>query len=293
VTSRVRARTFAALAIVVVAAFGVAAAQAPEPAASPSANAIFDRARSVANTRAFPAYYSYRLDTRIERKGKVLEEHDRVTVRHSDGVSFVEPIKDSPSDRRATTPEVRPSPPYVAPGRTFGLATTPVRAGPSIFDEQPDAAASPSPAPAATTVVIGRVVATSRDYDVTLAGEAVIDGRDTYHLIVVPRFAPERKLLRELYIDRTTFRAVREIIQVAPNAGPIHTRPLATIDYQDFGDGYLMAVASAHVELRVVFLSFTADVSLRMSELTAVEHPPPWMFDAALLSAHLREAHAR
>jgi hypothetical protein len=134
--------------------------------------------------------------------------------------------------------------------------------------------------------VIGRAVAVAREYNVTLAGLESLDGHDVYHLVLTPRFAPERNVLRELFVDRSTFEAVRIVIAVTAGVGPVRVHPVATIGYQHFAGGYVIATASAYVQMRFGFLSYGGDAAVRISDPAAVDAPPDWMFDAALLARH-------
>lgn len=284
-----RAAATAALALAVAAGTSARADDAaPQNALAPEQ--VFERARDAANARRLPAYLSYRVDLRLERRGKTTEEHDRVTVRLADGVSFVEPFAAAPRERVDPTPRVAPKPPIVNPVRTFGLATNET-GGTSAYEAPVVAPAEPAAGAVEPETVIGRVRAARREYDVRFAPGEPADAA-TYHLLLEPRFAPEANRLRELVVDRATFRLVRAVIRSTGRIGPTIRHPLVRIDYVPLGDGVVIAAARAQVTLRALFLTISGVGTVAISDVAPHDDAPAWMFDRGLLAQHRAAASA-
>jgi len=254
---------------------------------TPDADAIFARARSVAEARTLPPYLEYTTYAAFVRKGHVDAEHYHVIVRTADGTSYVTPVPDSPADRIDTTPYVQKAPPYFWPATTFGLARAQKNDSETVGTASGTVSAQPqtSPSPLA---VIGGVRAISREYTVTLAGTEMLEGVSVYHLLLAPRYDPSKHQLREAFIDTQTYQTRRLIVAVSANAGPIHSQPRAVIDYAPVGDAWLVAHGSIDFTLRFGFLAFSGSGEFRLSDMRAVTDEPDWMFDRTKLLAHRR-----
>jgi hypothetical protein len=299
VAARVSLVAFTASAALLAVAPSAAPAQAPaaqtqapqaSPAVVPDANAIYDRARAAANAGRLPPFLSYETDATFARKGKIKAERYRVVLRTADGKSYVTPVPDSPRDRLDTRPRVQDAPPYLSPFNTFGLIER--KAGEkSSRSEAPGTPVlgEPPPAPAASgPPVIGSVTVTARPYEISLLGIEALGGRNVYHLALRPLRDPVHRRLRELFVATDTYRLERAVIQAYGAAGPLHTRPLVTIDYAPAGDAQAIVRISVDVTLRAFFFAYGGHGEYRAENLATPEEAPDWMFDAALLAEHLR-----
>ncbi len=269
------------------------AAQTPAPQASPAvvpdANAIYDRARAAANAGRLPPFLSYETDATFARKGKIKAEHYRVVLRSADGKSYVTPVPDSPRDRLDTRPRVQDAPPYLSPFNTFGLIERKAGEKPSLEESPGTPALGAPPAPQASgPPVIGSVTVTARPYEISLVGIETLGDRTVYHLALRPIRDPVHRRLRELFVATDTYRLERAVIQAYGAAGPLHTRPLVTIDYAPAGDAQAIVRISVDVTLRAFFFAYGGHGEYRAANIATPEAAPDWMFDAALLAEHLR-----
>jgi hypothetical protein len=246
-----------------------------------SADAIFDRARAAVAARPLPPYIAYTTYAAFLRKGHTKAEHLRVVLRTSDGHAYVTPVPDSPADRIDTTPYVAVKPPYFWPTTTFGLVPPRAVEGPSIY-EDPASATPASSGPA----VIGSVKAVTRDYDVTLVGEEMLDGANVYDLITVPRSDPSHHRIRAMFVDTQTYEPRRIVMQAYAGKGPIHVRPLVTLDYAPFGPTWLIARGTTDVVVRITLFAYGGGGEFRLSDVSFPDTEPDWMFDRDKLRAH-------
>ncbi len=268
----------------------VALGLAPTPtAAQPAldADAIFARARAVAEARVLPPYLEYTTYAAFERKGHIDAEHYHVIVRTSDGASYVTPVPDSPADRIATKSYVQPAPPYFWPATTFGLARE--QRNDSQTFGLAGGAPPPSPDPTASPMAtIGSVRSVMHEYTVTLAGLQTIDGVRMYHLLLAPNFDPEHHQIREAFIDAETFQTRRLIVAVYAKLGPIHSQPRATVDYTHVDTAWLLSHGEIDFTLRFGPFAYAGKGEFRLTDIHAPADEPDWMFDKAKLAAHQR-----
>ena len=244
-----------------------------EPAAAQplSATDIFDRAEQAAAGRARPDFIEYTQYAAFIRRGRVRAQTDRIILRTADGKTNVTPADGSNAE---THVDDRP---LVFPTSTFGLVERGA-GGSSLFDGRPEA--PPGPA------VIGRVRATSRRYDVTLAGTEQLAGASVFHLVLVPRFDPSRNRIRALYVDTVTFQPRRIVIEYFAARGPVRSRPTVTFDYARIGDAWVIAHAAMDFVLRMAFVAYGGSGELRISDVRFPPVEPDWLFDRAALAAH-------
>ncbi|MGB8267979.1 MAG: hypothetical protein WCE44_16780 [Candidatus Velthaea sp.] len=265
----------------------IAVSVSPVAAQQPALDAqeIFARARSTAEARKLPPFLEYTTYAAFIRKGHVVAEHLHVVVRTADGVTFVTPVPDSPSDRISTAPYVQKAPPYFWPATTFGLARAQTHDSQAIGNAEGVTEPSPEPSPLA---VIGAVKVVSYEYDATLAGTETLEGASVYHLLLVPRFDPQKHRLREVFVDTATFQTRRIVAVIVAHAGPIHSQPSATLDYSPVGDGWIVSHGTIDFVLRFGPFAYAGAGEFRLTGMSAPPDEPAWMFDAAKLAAHQR-----
>jgi hypothetical protein len=265
----------------------IAVAARPACAQQPAldADAIFVRARSVAEARVLPPYLEYTTYAAFVRKGHIDAEHFHVIVRTADGMSYVTPVPDSPADRIDTKPYVQAAPPYFWPATTFGLAREQRNDSQTFGLASGAAVASPEPSPS-PIATIGSVHAVMREYTVTLAGLETVDGARTYHLLLVPKFDPQVHQIREAYVDAETFQTRRLVVAVYAKMGPIHSQPRAVVDYEPIGAAWLVSRGRIDFTLRFGPFAFAGSGEFRLLDVRAPADEPDWMFDKAKLAAH-------
>jgi len=247
--------------------------------------AIFARARTVAEARVLPPYLEYTTYAAFVRKGHVDAEHYHVIVRTADGVSNVTPVPDSPADHIDTKSYVQKSPPYFWPATTFGLA----RQQRNDSQDFGLSGGAPAPEPSATPLTtIGSVHAVAHDYTVTLAGIETLGGTRMYHLLLEPIYDPQKHQIREAYIDAETFQTRRLVVAVYAKAGPFHSQPRAVVDYAPIGSAWLVSKGEIDFTLRFGPLAFSGAGEFRLTDVRAPEAEPDWLFDKDKLAAHQR-----
>jgi hypothetical protein len=254
----------------------------PNPAAL-SATEIYDRARATVEARTTPPFISLREDESFTRHGRLNAYHDLLIVRTKDGKANLTMLPDSPRDRVDSKPQATDA---LFPMTVFGLVKRKPGEKPSMFES----ASTPEPtaAPDAAPKVIGGVKVVARDYDATLVGTETLDGASVYHLAMHPRFDPEHHPIRELYVDTTTFDPRRIAIQVYASAGPIKAKPTLYVDYKPVDGNWVISKLSGYIALRFGLLPYGGDIMYHASNQAFPASEPDYLFDAKLLSAHLK-----
>ena len=258
-------------AAIAIAAVPVSAQPAPDP------EAIFARARTIAEARVLPPYLEYTTYAAFIRKNHTDSEQLHVVVRTSDGASYVTPMADSPGDQRDAKSYVQKSPPYFWPATTFGLARS------EKNDSQTFGRASGAPPPEPPIRP-----SSLHDYTVKYRGTEMLGNATVYHLILEPRDDPQTHQLREAYIDTTSFQTRRLVAAVYEKNGPFHVQPRAVVDYAPIEETWLVSSGTVDFTLRFGPFAFSGTGVLRLNDVRAPSEEPDWMFDASKLAAHQR-----
>jgi hypothetical protein len=202
----------------------------PTPSPQLSAGTIFARARLAMFLRSYPRYVAYIVDIQSTAYGKHYHEGYRAMLRPHDNALTVKssPIystnqPDNPYGfsffglNREGKPEDHIEPPFGYPLMSaifdFDLARSPTA-------RPPGAEPIESPAP-----VIGQIAVTGGDYNVTLAGNELLDGFDVYHLTLVPLKDPDQNRIRDLWVDVKTFDVRKLVTMGIFEKGPPTTVP--------------------------------------------------------------------
>jgi hypothetical protein len=220
---------------------------------------LYDRAYAAAQAERVPPYVEYDMHLVFVHRGMTERENDHIVLRTSDGAAYVRSLDDAGTK---TPPHVAKRPPYgVAPIALVGLYHYPTNAGPSMLDAPPDPSASAGPAE------IGRVTSVAHPYDVTIGDDTAFEGRAD-HLVLVPRFEPERHTLRELYLDHDTYLPLRTVLQAHLAVSGLVTRPLFTIDYSVVDGIDVISHAWTSFTFRVAFITYSGSFDYRTSNVT-------------------------
>jgi hypothetical protein len=220
--------------------------------AVPDPNDIYVHARFVWTSQQYPPYVSYTIAIDVNEGGVAKSNHYQATydARHNrvhvEAVSEEERVNPhvptgmemtlDPKNHLRTLfkkPVGHPDEavdylgvPLLAPNYSFGVA----RYVPEVASTDADRAAlvqevrrqfnDPMPASKMQDLqnggdpkVIGRVVSSSRDYQITYRGIEPVDGRDAYHLSLRPLRSPGDLRLRDIWVDTQTFATVKLITQ--------------------------------------------------------------------------------
>jgi hypothetical protein len=252
--------------------FSVQAAASGQTAAL-SGTGIYDRAREIVAARALPTFVAFTQSVAFVRHGRRREQIDQVVVRLADSKTNITPLGAPPTAARV---EDRP---LLSPLSVFGLARPRAGEQPSTFEVEPPQEPS--------TAVIGRVSATSRAYDARLDGVETIDGAPVYHLVMVPRFDPQRNRIRALFVDTQTFEPRRIAIEYFAARGPLRSRPTVTFDYAPVGGIWVITHAAMNFVVRFGPFAYGGSGEFRATDVSFPTAEPAWMFDRKALAKHL------
>jgi hypothetical protein len=280
-----RAVPFAIVAAVVFQ--GAAAfAQSPAPDGPPNGDDIYDKTRAAVAAEPRPAYIAFTADFTFDRKGKVENGHERILVRARDGHALVRQVPDSPRDRVDQTPRVVTRGATDDPSVAMPLATFGLRPRTTAATEFMESSASPQPDVAGGPKVVGSVRAVDRIYTVTLAGDAEVAGHTCYHLVLVPNRDPQAHIIRELYVDKTSFIPQRYVIEVYAIAGPLKKSLFITCDASVVGDYTILTRAETSFTFRALFFSYGGTGRYIVHDVSFPQTLPDWLFDPDAFAQH-------
>ena len=250
------------------AAGAVIAVSAVFPALSATAqdpDALMSRAREVWANRAEAAYVQYGVRWRFEEGANQLDRWYELTFRASDGALAIERIRLEGDEARQrgfaltifgvplfdTNPDAAAlaamREPAIEPAFTFGLIPRGYRT--KLLAPADDATPNPF---AEELPEIGRVIATSREYRVTLLGIERLRYGAAYHLSLVPLRDPHFNRLRDLWISTDSYQTLQERV-----AGILDTKPY---------DSALWTVRYVPLDGRMYIQQISTDESLRFGE---------------------------
>jgi hypothetical protein len=168
------------------------------------------------------------------------------------------------------------------PLATFGLR--PKKNSPEFLES----AATPEPEPSGERA-IATVSAVDRAYAVTYANDADVNGRQCYHLTLVPRRDPEHYRIRDLFVDKATFVPQRYVIAVTATAGPIKKTFFVTCDAALVAGYTLLTRAETSFVLHALFFAYGGTGRYAVHDVSFPPSPPDWLFDPAAFRAHKGE----
>ena len=270
---------------------GTAGSAQPAPS---SAIELYVKMRAAVNLLPVPAYVAFTMQDASTRKNTVLQERLRIVVRASDGHAWVRMLKNATGDVVHIPPQVVTTPIYPGvfierpgdfPLADFGLR--PRRSGrPELFE----ASGTPEPEPSAGTAgpqSIGSVRTYNLSYEISDLGDTTIGDVPVHHLGLTPRRDPGHNVLREVWVDQSTFIPKRYVAERFVENGPIAFRYLITVDTALI-DGRLVNVAAAgHFDVhRALIINYSGEGRWSISDVTFPADPPPWLFDPDRYSDH-------
>jgi hypothetical protein len=273
----------AALGLVVAAGAVPAAGVAQSP--TPTATDVYLKMRAAVNALPVPPYIAFTVQDSSTRKYAVLQDRLRIVMRVSDVHAWMRtittangnPSRDAPL---VVTNGVYPSTPIERVGEfplaDFGLR--PRRAGrPGIFE----ASGTPEPAPSAGTLkAIGSVTGYNLSYRVADLGDVEVGGLAVHHLGLTPYRDPGHNVLREVWVDKTTFVPKRYVAERYVENGGLSFRYLITVNTAMI-EGHLVNVdAAGHFEVhRALIVNVAGEGRWAISDIAFPANPPAWIFD--------------
>jgi hypothetical protein len=251
---------------------------------------IYSQAQAAVNRLPQPAYIAFSFEnegytfmqhhTTIAPRGELL----RVLVRASDGAAAVVAFKDMAGEDIphklagvVTTPNAWLMVTNVERLGDFPLADFGVRYGapsrPSFFEP-----AEPAPQASPLRVIADVVAVAPPPYRIVDLGDTTIDARPVYHLGLDPIRDPPHNLLRQMWIDKTTFLPVRYVaVRTVESPSQDYSYPV-TVDSAEV-DGCLVNV-DADGESRV------GRAKWRVFAISFPDSEPDWVFDPAQWPRH-------
>ncbi len=259
----------------VIAAVAASASPSPVPSASADADAyrIYAAAMRALETLDQPAFIDdteRRITTAtVPGSGDVLSTDDRTDRALFDSMQRREVVFAEPGDR-----EVVIGPSYFAPDTWLLARQQRPAPQPSVPDVLPDLSD--------LKVIADVTAASSPSYDVRLAER----NGAIAHLVLHPRKDPVKHNLRELWIDTTTSRILRAIVQgtYRPMPGEVLETSFALEDFGQVGPYWLVIHRkwTWAPPFSGVLLHFEATVQTMRFPQTL----PAWVFDERAFRAH-------
>jgi hypothetical protein len=256
------------------------------------AYAIFNATRVAVSNLADPPYVAFTFQDDGHTGYFVQQERLRVLVRASDGTAVVLALR-NPRGYSVSRPS-----PVVIQGVDYEPLSYILRLGDFAlydFGLRYGAQYRPSPLEVAGTAraeatprAIASVQAFNTTYRIVDLGDTTIDGHAVYHLGLTPLREPVQHMLREMWIDRTTYLPVRYLV-----AFPVHAPDAAEAVEQDATvdtavlDGHLTnARVDGHFHILAGSAETEGAVKWSVSEVSFPESEPDWVFDLAQWPRH-------
>lgn len=257
---------------------------------------IYLHAQQAVNALSEPDYIAFTLQDHTQKPHSLDQERLRILVRFSDGHAFVVPMQDADGKPSHDQPGVAATSFDHWTGlyrigdfplADFGLRKHGSRR-PGIFE----ASGTPQPEPTDTpgTRVIASVRAVNIPYRIVDLGDTRIDDRAVFHLGLQPRYDAGHHVLREIWIDKTSFLPRRYVAERFVG-GLISFRYLVTVNTTVI-DGHLVnADADGHFNVnRALLLHYSGEGRWTVSDVSFPAAPPNWLFDPAIYAQHKGEA---
>ena len=252
---------------------------APEPTASAWYDAAYDRWKGL----PLAPFSAFDIDVASTVKGKRMERRYHEFLRARDGTCLDIGVAIDPNDRpdRDTV-----SKRCIGPDFAFDFVAR-GSGGSGLPIEVASAAPVPEESGAPKTIAVTRV--RSRPYAVTIVGFETVDGIDTVHLKLVPYSAPDRHIVRDLWIDRTTFGVVRLGGEARAAAGLAH----ATFEarYAETATSQELLLVTGYVKAQLALFKIGADFRFAQSNVTFPGTLPDWYWDQRAYDEHARTTH--
>jgi hypothetical protein len=266
-------------------AFLLAALTSAQPTSTPEAaldaKAIYLKTVAAVNALSLPAYIEF---TSQNQSNGTVAERLHIVVRVSDGYAFVETLADQ-NGRPTPVAPVKVVTNGTYPGTIyrvgdFPLADFGLRKGtpsrPGIFEDT----STPEPEASDALRSIAAVHVVDIAYALVDLGDDTIDGRAVYHLGMTPLRDPGHHVLRQMWVDKSTFLPLRYVAERFVDAQLFKFRYLVTVDTV-LMSGHLVNVdADGHYDVhRAFFFHYAGEGRWSISDVSFPTTEPGWMFD--------------
>jgi hypothetical protein len=246
---------------------------------------IYVKMRAAVNALPVPAYIAFTEQDSSTHKYALLQDRLRIVFRMSDAHAWMRTITTANGNPGREEPlvvtnGVYPGTPIERVGEfplaDFGLR--PRRAGRAGIFEAPG---TPEPMPSAGPLkAIGSVTGYNLSYRLADLGDAEIGGVPVYHIGLFPYRDPGHNVLREAWVDKSTFIPKRFVAERFVENPPFSFRYLITVDTAMIGGHLVNVGAYGHFEVhRGLIYNYAGDGRWAISDVTFPADPPAWLFD--------------
>ena len=271
------------------------AATAAQPVEALDAKAIYLKTVAAVNALPVPPYVEFTSQNDSDVQNSAVQDQLRIVMRVADGYAFVEPLRDrqgqpTPLARAQVVTDGRfPSSIYRLgdfPLADFGLRFGP-HARPGIFEDT----GTPEPEPSGAPRSIASVKVIDVPYALVDLGDDSVNGRTVYHLGMTPLRDPGHHVLRQMWVDKTTFLPVRYVAERFVDAGTFKFRYLVTVNTALVAGHLINTDADGHFDVhRAVFFRYAGEGHWTIEGVSFPSHEPDWMFDPAIASGESIQA---
>lgn len=246
---------------------------------------IYLKMRAAVNALPVPPYIAFTEQDSSTHKYALLQDRLRIVMRTSDAHAWMRTITTAignpgREEPLVVTNGVYPGTPIERVGEfplaDFGLR--PRRAGRAGIFEAPG---TPQPAPSESSLTsIGSVTGYNLSYRLADLGDAEIGGAPVFHLGLFPYRDPGHNVLREAWVDKSTFVPRRFVAERFVENAPFSFRYLITVDTALIGGHLVNVNAAGHFEVhRGLIYNYAGDGRWAISDVTFPADPPAWLFD--------------
>ncbi|HEY0613895.1 MAG TPA: hypothetical protein VGC96_04615 [Candidatus Elarobacter sp.] len=277
-------------------ALAVSAASAAPAAGEPlSPTEVYVRMRAAVNALPVPPYVAFTEQNDSRGPQGALHDRMRIVTRIADGHAFVRAIVDERGARADATPRVVTT--VVYPGTNverigdFPLADFGLRPRPGGRSGIFEAPGTPEPAPPESSLkAIGAVSAYNLSYRIEDLGDTAIASAPVFHLRLTPVRDPGHNVLREVWVEKTSFLPKRYVAERFVQNGGLSFRYLITVNTALIQSRLVNVDAEGHYEVhRALVIHFSGDGRWSISDVAFPAGPPAWLFDAEQFAAHRGE----
>ncbi|HEX3466050.1 MAG TPA: hypothetical protein VHS78_18525 [Candidatus Elarobacter sp.] len=282
-----------AAALLAVSAHVVAQTATPPPNAPLTPTATYVRMRAAVNALPVPPYIAFTEQDEGEQNGRLLVDRIQIVTRAADARVWIRPILDERGNPSQLAPRVVTT--IVYPGTTierigefpladFGLRPRRTGARPGLFE----APGTPEPTPSPPGLeAIGSVSTYNLSYRITDLGDTTIASTPVHHFRLSPLRDPGHNVLREIWIDATTFLPKRYVAERFVENNGLSFRYLITVNTALIEHHLVNVDASGHFDVhRALIIHFSGDGRWTISDITFPTNPPPWLFDPTHYGDH-------
>jgi hypothetical protein len=261
-----------------------------QPVEALDAKAIYLKTVAAVNALALPQYVEFTSQNDSDVQNTPVQDQLRIVMRVSDGFAFVETLRN-----REGQPATLASAQVVTDGRfpssiyrlgDFPLADFGLRLGPQtrpgIFEDT----GTPEPEPSGAPRSIASVKVIDIPYALVDLGDESVNGHLSYHLGMTPLRDPGHHVLRQMWVDKTTFLPLRYVAERFVDATAFKFRYLVTVNTALVAGHLVNVDADGHFDVhRALFFRYAGEGRWTIAGVSFPRSEPDWMFNPAIAPA--------